>query len=150
MRESLKQRLGAASACLNYNLRRTARLVNHHYDKALQPAGLRAGQFNLMIPVALRGVFSITGLAALLGMERSALARNLKPLERNGWVTVAVGADRRTRLVRLTRDGERLLAKAYPLWEEAQRELTTALTGPVLRGLLKGLRAASDAARSED
>jgi DNA-binding MarR family transcriptional regulator len=150
MRESLKLRLGEASACLNYNLRRTSRQVNHHYDQALQPAGVRAGQFNLMIPVALRGEFSITGLAALLGMERSALARNLKPLERKGWVTVTAGADRRTRLVHLTREGERLLLKAYPLWEKAQRELTAALKGPLLRGLLKGLRAASDAARTED
>lgn len=150
MREPSKARFSEASACLNYNLRRTSRLVNHHYDQALKPAGVRAGQFNLMIPVALRGVFSITGLAALLGMERSALARNLKPLERKGWVRVTVGGDRRTRIVRLTREGERLLLRAYPLWEQAQRDLTSALTGPVLRGLLKGLRAASDAARTED
>ena len=150
MRASSKTRVSEASTCLNYNLRRTSRLVNHYYDQALKPAGVRAGQFNLMVPVALRGAFSITELAALLGMERSALARNLKPLERKGWVTVTVGADRRARIVRLTRQGERLLLKDYPLWEQAQRELTAALTGSVLRGLLKGLRAASDAARTED
>ena len=150
MRESLKLRLSEASACLNYKLRRASRLVNHHYDRALKPAGVRAGQFNLMVPVALRGAFSISGLAALLGMERSALARNLKPLERKRWVTVTVGADLRTRLVRLTREGRGSLRRAYPFWEQAQRELTSAITGSVLRGLLKGLRAASDAARIQD
>jgi len=150
MREPWKVRLREASTCLNYNLRRTSRLVNHHYDQALTPAGVRAGQFNLMVPVALRGALSITGLAALLGMERSALARNLKPLERKGWLTVRVGADRRTRIVHLTREGERLLRRAYPLWERAQRELTAALKGSVLQGLLKGLRAAAGAARTED
>ena len=124
--------------------------MNHHYDQALTPAGVRAGQFNLMVPVALRGALSITGLAALLGMERSALARNLKPLERKGWLRVRVGADRRTRIVHLTREGERLLRRAYPLWEQAQRELTAALKGSVLQGLLKGLRAAARAARTED
>ena len=149
MREPSKPRLSRATTCLNYNLRRTSRLVNHYYDQALKPAGVRAGQFNLMVPVALRGAFSITELAALLGMERSALARNLKPLERKDWVTVMVGADRRTRIVRLTREGERLLLKAYPFWKQAQTKLTAALTGSDLGGLLKGLRAASDAARTE-
>ena len=150
MRHSSKVRLSGASACLNYNLRRTSRLVNHYYDQALKPAGVRAGQFNLMVPVALRGAFSITELAAHLGMERSALARNLKPLELKGWLTDTVGADRRTRNVHLIREGERLLLKAYLLWEQAQTELTAALTGPLLQGLLKGLDAVSSAARTED
>jgi len=150
MRDSSKARLSAAATCLNYNLRRTSRLVNRYYEQVLRPAGLRAGQFNLMVPVGLRGALSITQLAELLGMERSALARNLKPLERKGWVTVTAGADRRMRLVRLTREGQLLLHTAYPFWERAQRELTSALTGSVLRGLLKGLHAASTAARTED
>lgn len=150
MREPSNLRLSEASACLNYKLRRASRLVNHHYDQALKPAGVRAGQFNLMVPVALRGAFSITELALLLGMERSALARNLKPLEKKGWITVTAGADRRTRLVHLTRAGQRLLRRAYPLWQQAQKELTVALTGSLLRGLLRGLDAASHAARNED
>ena len=148
MRDHSKVRLSEASTCLNYNLRRTSRLVNHYYDQAVKPAGVRAGQFNLMVPVALRGAFSITELAALLGMERSALARNLKPLERKGWLTVTVGADRRTRIVHLTGKGERLLRKAYPPWERAQTELAAALTGRDLRNLLKALRAAADATRT--
>ncbi len=150
MREASKVRLRRATTCLNYNLRRTSRLVNRYYDQALKPAAVRAGQFNLMVPMALRGASSITELAALLGMERSALARNLKPLERKSWVRVGVGADRRARIVHLTREGERLLLRAYPLWERAQEKLTAALTGPVLQGLLKGLRAASSAPRPED
>lgn len=149
MRDPSKARLSRASTCLNYNLRRTSRLVTHYYDQALKPAGLRASQFNLMVPVALRGAFSITELAELLGMERSALARNLKPLKRKGWVAVTAGADRRTRIVQVTHQGERLLLKAYPLWEHAQTDLTAALPGSGLKGLLNGLRAASDAARIE-
>lgn len=150
MRHSSKARLSEASTCLNYNLRRTSRLVNRYYDQALKPAGLRAGQFNLMVPLALRGALSITELAELLAMERSALARNLKPLARKGWVKVGVGADRRTRIVHLTREGERLLLKAYLLWEQAQAELTAALKGSGLQSLLKALRAAAEAARAED
>ncbi len=139
-----------ASACLNYKLRRTSRLVNQYYDRALKPAGIRTGQFNLMIPVALRGGSSITELAEVLGMERSALARNLRPLERKGWIMLSVGTDRRARIVHLTRKGEQLLLKVYPLWERAQTNLARALPRSDLHGLLKGLRAASNAVRPED
>jgi len=150
MRPPPKARLRDATACLNYILRRTSRLVTQHYDRALKPAGIRAGQFNLMIPVALRGAYAITELADFLGMERSALARNLRPLRQRGWITVTAGRDRRTRIVRLTRAGERRLLKAYPLWKRAQTALTGALRRAGLKDLVQGLRAASDAARSGD
>lgn len=150
MRTPPKAPLREATACLNYILRRTSRLVTQLYDQALKPAGVRSGQFNLMVPVALRGAYSISELADLLGMERSALARNLRPLVRRGWVTVTAGRDRRTRIVRLTRAGERRLIKAYPLWKRAQTTLTGALRRSELEDLVKGLRVASEAARSRE
>jgi DNA-binding MarR family transcriptional regulator len=150
VRDRRTDQIREASTCLNYILRRTSRVVTHYYDRALSKAGVRSGQFNLMVPVALRGAFSITELAEVLGMERSALARNLKPLKQRGWITVTMGEDRRTRIIRLTRKGERLLLKAYPLWERAQTQLAAALTASDLRGLLKGLDAASKAVPTED
>lgn len=148
MREALTTGLKAARMCLNFNLKRTSRLVNQYYDRVLRPTGLRAGQFNLMVPMALRGALSITELAESLGMERSALARNLKPLEREGWIAISVGTDRRARIVALTPKGERMLRKAYPYWEKSQSHLAAMLSNKELNGLLKGLRAASDAARA--
>jgi len=148
MPEPLMKRLKTARMCLNFNLKRTSRLVNQYYDRVLRPTGLRAGQFNLMVPMALRGALSVTELAESLGMERSALARNLKPLEREGWIAISVGTDRRARIVALTPKGERLLQKAYPYWEKAQSHLAAVLSHKDLNGLLKGLRAASDAARA--
>ena len=139
-----------ATNCLNYRLRRTTRLVSQYYDRALRPAGIRVGQFNLMIPVALRGALSITQLADLLGLERSALARSLRPLQRRGWLRVTVGADRRARIVRLTPSGRRLLRRVYPLWEQAQTGLAGALSRSRLQNLLTGLRAASLAVHPED
>jgi DNA-binding MarR family transcriptional regulator len=103
-----------------------------------------------MIPVALRGALSVTELADILGMDRSALARNLKPLERKGWVSVSVGTDRRARIVRLTRNGQQLLRTVYPLWERAQTDLSRTFSRSVLRSLLTGLQAAATAVRAED
>jgi DNA-binding MarR family transcriptional regulator len=61
-------------------------------------------------------------LASSLVLDRSALAHNLKPLERDGLVEI-VGQeeDKRTRLAVLTEAGRTKLAESMPLWERAQR-----------------------------
>ena len=62
-------------------------------------------------------------VAALLAMDRTTLTANLKPLERRGLVSVVVDeVDRRSRRLRLSSAGRTALAKAMPLWEEAQAE----------------------------
>ncbi len=53
-------------------------------------------------------------------MDRTTLTRNLKPLEREGLLKSEPGQDQRTRVISLTSNGETALAKALPLWEQAQ------------------------------
>jgi DNA-binding MarR family transcriptional regulator len=77
-------------------------------------------------------------------MDRTTLTANLKPLERRGLVLVtADGADRRARRMALTADGRTLLARALPLWEEAQAANGRLVGGSDLTGLLADLRALS-------
>jgi DNA-binding MarR family transcriptional regulator len=109
--------------CLNFQLRKTTRQVSRYYDDALRPLGLRITQFNLLAVLAQRGAISVTILAQVLGMERSALARNLKPIARKGLVSVARGKDRRSRLAALTPAGRRKLRQALLRWSRAQDKL---------------------------
>jgi DNA-binding MarR family transcriptional regulator len=61
-------------------------------------------------------------LASSLVIDRSDLAHNLKPLERDGLVEIVVDQDdKRTRLATLTAAGRIKLTRAMPLWESAQR-----------------------------
>jgi DNA-binding MarR family transcriptional regulator len=108
---------------LNFILRRTSRIVARYYDYVLKPTGLRSTQFNVMAVVAQTGPIPLSELASLLGMERSALARNLKPLERSGFAVVSAGDDRRVRVVELTGTGKEKLQKALPHWSNAQTYL---------------------------
>lgn len=71
----------------------------------------------------------MTQLSRVLVMDRTTLARNLKPLESQGLLTVEAGTDRRTHLVRLTERGSQALARALPYWEQAQHQVITRL-GP--------------------
>jgi DNA-binding MarR family transcriptional regulator len=108
------------SSCINANLRKTARAITQLYDEFLQPTGLLGTQFRLLGAVASYGPIALAPLADELTLDPTTLARNLKPLERDGLVEISVGEDRRTRMIKITEKGQSLLLEALPLWEEAQ------------------------------
>jgi len=123
-----------ADGCACRSLRRTARAVTQLYDETLRPSGLRITQFTLLVGVAMREPVLVTRLADTLSLDRTTLARDLKPLTERGLVEIAAGEDRRTRVVRLTRQGRQAIGRAYPLWQRAQARIVetspwTALTG---------------------
>jgi DNA-binding MarR family transcriptional regulator len=111
-----------AGRCNGTELRRATRRVSQLYDSVLAPCGLRSTQWSILTQIARAGRPSMGELAASLVIDRSALAHNLKPLERDGLVEVVVDEDdKRTRLAVLTEAGRIKLAQAMPLWERAQR-----------------------------
>jgi DNA-binding MarR family transcriptional regulator len=114
----------ASAGCVCFHLRRSARAITQFYDRVLAPSGLRTTQFSLLTVVRRTGGLPFTRLAEVLGMDRTTLTRNLRPLEREGLVTVAPGADRRVRLVKLTALGLRKLERAEPLWATAHARIT--------------------------
>lgn len=115
--------------CACANLRQASRAITQFYDAILQPSGLRATQFTVLIAISLNEQITISDLAERLRMDRTTLTRNLKPLEKRGFVESTSGEDRRTRVVSLTDQGQESLNKARPLWEKAQKEVVEAL-GP--------------------
>ncbi|MFF7202560.1 MarR family winged helix-turn-helix transcriptional regulator [Streptomyces sp. NPDC008141] len=110
-----------APACNSMALRKAARYLGATYDKALAPVGLRATQFGILQKLSNEGETTITHLADMIAMDRTTLATNLKPLAREGLVTVErSAADRRARIVALTPDGNARLKAALPLWRTVQ------------------------------
>ena len=108
------------SACICNNLRRTARLVTNYYDKLLEPTGLRVSQLTILVVLYRFGTQTINEMAEQLELDRTTLSRNLKPLARQGLLTIALGSDQRTRVVTLTAEGEETLLRVLPLWEQTQ------------------------------
>ena len=131
--------LQVRDACLCLHLQRAARAVARQFDEALRPAELTSGQFSLLMALNRPEPPTISMVAALLAMDRTTLTANLKPLERRGLVSQAVdAADRRSRRLRLTGEGERVLAAAVPIWDATHR----AIEQRVADGDADGLRAA--------
>ena len=129
-----------ATHCACFALRKAARAVTQLYDKALEPSGLRATQFTLVVALSLSEQLTLSQVAERLVMDRTTLTRNMTPLERDGLVIRERGPDRRERYLRLTPAGRRALAQALPLWRQAQAQAVTAIGQEAWRALRGGLQ----------
>ena len=107
-------------SCNCYALRQATRRVTQLYDRMLAPLGLRATQFSLLSEVERLGPISLIPLADAMVMDRATLGHNIRPLEADGYLSLSVGEDRRSREVSLTKAGRKILAEARPLWRRAQ------------------------------
>jgi DNA-binding MarR family transcriptional regulator len=109
-----------AESCMGMRVRKAARVVANHYDKHLKPAGLKGTQFTLLNTIFLNPAANIGQLADTMGLDRTTLNRNLKPLERQGLIRSGSGKDPRTRTLKLSEEGTKILQNALPYWLEAQ------------------------------
>jgi DNA-binding MarR family transcriptional regulator len=76
---------------------------------------------------------TIGQLADILGLDRTTLNRNLKPLEGKGLIRSGSGKDPRTRTLQLTKEGTKLLQSALPLWLDAQSGVMEVLDNRIKR-----------------
>lgn len=118
-------------ACLCLHVQRAARALARHFDDVFRPLELTHGQFSMLNSLNRPEPASIGDVASLLAMDRTTLTAALKPLQRRGLVKVAVDRqDKRSRRIALTAAGRALLAKAFPLWEDAhatiERQISSA------------------------
>jgi DNA-binding MarR family transcriptional regulator len=127
-------RVGQACAC--FNIRKTARLVTQLYDETLRPTGLRITQFGLLMATSRLGPVTVTRLAEVMAMDRTTLTRNLRPLEKQEFLQIEPGEDRRERQVTLTDGGRQALRDAFPLWEKAQARMAESFGQGRLQRLL--------------
>ena len=110
--------------CTCAALRMAARRVSQAYDAALTPEGLSVSQYAVLSNLAkgeALGSPTMGDLADLLGLDRTTLAHNLRPLERDGLVALSADpSDGRQRRVRLTDAGRAKRDRCQPLWRAAQ------------------------------
>lgn len=109
--------------CICFNLRKATRIVTRAYENAVKPLGLKATQFSILAALHGRPPVAMAKLAEAMGLERTSLTRNLRPLEEHGWVRIDSPADdRRARRIVITEEGRAVLEQAVPLWRRAQAE----------------------------
>lgn len=113
--------------CACHKVRMASRALTRSYDDMLRATGLRATQLAVLAAIAIEGSASIAALAEVMGMDRTTLTRNIRPLEREGLITIGQEGFRRGRMLSVTREGRVRLREAIPAWQKAQARLARQL-----------------------
>jgi DNA-binding MarR family transcriptional regulator len=136
------ERIMAECNCLP--LRMVHRIVTGMYDDALRSYDLRVSQLNIMVAIAMMGdAATAAQVSRYLLLEKSTLSRDLERMAERGWIGVDTRGGART--LRLTAEGQRLLDRALPAWEKAQKD-SEALLG---KSVAQALRAAATRMRTQ-
>ena len=104
-------------------LRMAARRLSQFYDAYLAPEGLKVSQYSVLSTAARRRDVAptVNELAEELGMDRSTLGHNLRPLERDGFIVLEADTDdKRVRRVVVTDLGRAKREACRKLWVLAQ------------------------------
>lgn len=113
----------APGACNSTAIRKAARNLTRFYDACMATAGMRTTQYSILSLLAGRGPATMAVLADLLVMDRATIGHNLRPLERDGLVSIKVGrTDRREREVALSELGRQREKEGRPQWLKAQQQ----------------------------
>lgn len=112
------------SVCGCLHLRKAARSVTRHFDRALKPARISSNQLVLLVVIAEQGESTQASLARTLSTDQTTLSRNLRALESKGWIRTKKPKQlQAAHPVQLTAKGRGKLAEAYPIWRCAQDEI---------------------------
>jgi DNA-binding MarR family transcriptional regulator len=138
------QRIGRSCLCLR--VQRASRAIGRRFDEAFRPVGLNNWQFSLLMTLNQPTPLTVTGLAEELGLDRTTLAKNLRPLERRGLLEARRDdEDARVKRIVLTEAGRAVLADAVPHWEAANDAVAASLGGaglPAFHAALQTIAAA--------
>lgn len=108
------------SPCNCLNIRRASQAITEVYDEFLSPSNLKIGQFSLLKHIEQLEPVSVSELAVVIRLDRTTLVRNLKPLEKSGFVEDISTEGARNRQLRLTDKGMETYKYAEELWKKAQ------------------------------
>ena len=108
--------------------RQAARVLTQFYDNRMRSSGLEAPQFTLMMTLEKAGPCSQVELGRLFALDKTTVSRNLRLLERNGWIEAVAASDKRLRRFTLTGAGRKRLEAAKPKWKKVQDQLRRSMT----------------------
>ncbi|EDY15832.1 transcriptional regulator, MarR family [Chthoniobacter flavus Ellin428] len=117
----------APENCVCFNLRWVARKVTQFFDAELRRHGIRPTQESILVSLDAKEKWTMAELSDWLGMERTTLVRNLRPLQRDGLVKVMGGGRGNLVELTITPKGREQLEKLMPAWRAAQSAVVKTL-----------------------
>ena len=135
--------MSAVENCVCFNLRWVTRAVTQFYDAEMRRHGIRPTQESILASLQTRDSWNMAELSDWLGMERTTLVRNLRPLQRDGFVKV-LGGGRGNRVeLTITTKGRKQMEKLTPAWKSAQSAVVKTLGAKRWAAILSDLETAA-------
>lgn len=132
--------------CYAFTARHASRHLSQFYEHKIVGSGIHAQQFTILAIIKRKEPLTMIELAQELAMDRTTLARSLRPIHRDGYIVIASGKkDRRNRVISITDQGKEKLEAAAKLWRQAQAEFESRFGVERAAKLREELRAAAEA-----
>lgn len=124
------------TAFLPYRINAAASRISRAFaDRYREEFGISIPEWRVLAHLHHAGDVSVRDIEARVDMEKSKVSRAASRLEQAGYITKAVNeADRRLLALRLTPEGQALVARLIPVAIQFQDEMLAQL-GPLAEGL---------------
>ena len=133
--------LGVLDGHLGYFVRRAQVSIFQDFIRRLSSIEISPAQFSVLVVISANSGLSQAQLAQTLDIERARLVRMLHRLERRGLTRrLPSQADGRRHALRLTRDGQKILARAKALAAQHEAGLKSKLGAEPYRLLIETMR----------
>ena len=119
--------MSAMENCVCFNLRWVTRKVTQFFDAEMRRHGIRPTQGTILLALNAKESWTMADLSDWLGMERTTLVRNLRPLQRDGLVKAGGGGRGRLVELTITAKGRKQIEKLTPAWKSAQSAVVKTL-----------------------
>ncbi len=133
----------ATENCVCFNLRWVTRVVTQFYDSEMRRHGIRPTQGSILASLQAKDSWNMAELSDWLGMERTTLVRNLRPLQRDGLVRAEGGGRGRLVELAITAKGRKQIEKLTPAWKSAQSAVVKTLGEKRWSAILSDLETAA-------
>ena len=135
--------MSAVENCVCFNLRWVTRAVTQFYDAEMRRHGIRPTQGTILAAVMAKDSWNMADLSDTLGMDRTTLVRNLRPLQRDGLVEAGGGGRGRLVELAITAKGRKQIEKLTPAWKSAQSATVKTLGQQRWSAILSDLQSAA-------
>src|SRR6478609_1267492 len=133
--------LGVLNERLGYFVRRAQLWVFQDFIRRLSSLDISPAEFSVLVVIGANTGLSQSELATTLGIERARLVRLLHRLERRGLTQrLPSSADGRRHALRLTGEGQRVLARAKSLSDQHEAGLVKRFGPERYRMVIEALR----------
>jgi DNA-binding MarR family transcriptional regulator len=135
--------LSAMENCVCFNLRWVTRGVTRFFDAEMRRHGIRPTQGTILLALTARESWTMAELSDWLGMERTTLVRNLRPLQRDGLARAVRGGRGGRVELSITAKGRKKMKESLPAWRSAQNAAVKTLGEKRWSAILSDLETAA-------